>query len=901
MKSEDLIDSGCQNPSLFEEMYARYLQDPTSVDASWRKIFGALDSVPESITTSSPESETSCDAWRLCNLIEAYRMYGHLCAKTNPLSTSPISEPNELSLEHLGFNRLDLSRNFPTHGFLKEQEAPLVAIVDALKATYCDKIGIEYMGLENPVMEKWLQQRIESNHFKNNFTVDQKRKILEYLNKSEVFESFLHTKYVGQKRFSLEGAETLIPMLATLLEEGTACGAEEYFIGMAHRGRLNVLCNIFNKSYADVFSEFDEGYVSTSSEGTGDVKYHKGFYSEVEIKPGKRVKVTLTPNPSHLEAVDGVVEGEVKARQILCNDDKQEKIIPILIHGDGALSGQGIVYETLQLSRLEGYSTGGTIHIVINNQIAFTTLPKDSRSTRYCTDIARAFEAPVFHVNAEDPEGCVYAVKLAIALRQKFHCDVFIDLNCYRKYGHNEGDEPFFTQPLEYQFIRKKKNIRELYLDTLIGERHIERQMADTLQAEFKSLLESSMQKNKISNEKKEEKKKENRASVQKPTTAVPLKTLEEVGQQMCALPSDLTVHPKIASLLKERVAMVKDGKPIDWGMGELLAYATLLVEKIDVRLSGQDSCRGTFSHRHASLVDQAKENRYVPLRFLRPSQGRFDVYNSSLSEYAVLGFEFGYSAVNLGALVIWEAQFGDFCNGAQIIIDQFIVASEQKWGQQSALTLFLPHGYEGQGPEHSSARMERFLSLAGHDNVRIVIPTTPVQLFHLLRRQALSSSRKPLIVFTPKALLRHPKCVSSLTDFTQGEFQEVLLDPNPPKVVRRLVFCTGRVFYDLIAEREKQGIDDCMIVRIEQLYPLDTVKIKSVIEKQKVKECLWVQEEPSNMGAWGYIRPLISELLPDGIKLSYVGREQSASTAVGSHATHKKELAEILEAFAKK
>lgn len=933
-----LINSGCLSLSALEEKYDLYKQDPSSVDASWRAYFDQLDAASETSirqpssrslptpTTASPAAPLlppqeisgrsvlyhpiveikNIAEGRICNLVEAYRTYGHLFTNTNPLATQPTEEPYQLKLESLGFTKQDLSMEFPICGILKDENAPLLDIINTYKAIYCDKIGFEYMGLLNKDLEKWVQEHIESSRFRPELPMEQKQMILQHLNKSELFESFLHTKYVGQKRFSLEGAETLIPMLASLIDSGAATGVVEYVIGMAHRGRLNVLCNIFDKSYADIFSEFEEGYVPASIEGSGDVKYHKGFYSEVKSVHGHEVKLTLTPNPSHLEAVDPVVEGQARARQDLIGDDlHREKVIPILIHGDAAVSGQGIVYETLQFSRLDGYTTGGTIHLIVNNQIGFTTLPKDSRSTHYCSDIAHAFGAPVFHVNAEDPEGCIYATNLAVELRQKFHCDVFIELNCYRKYGHNEGDEPAFTQPLEYQIIRKKKPIREIYRDALISQGVLEQHMVEKLEQEFKNSLQEAQNLKKESSTLPEEPSDlsaKNEAIFQPVETGVSKKTLQEIGTRLCTIPQGFTLHAKIAALNKDRLAMLKEGegsKPIDWGMGESLAYGSLLWEGIPIRISGQDCCRGTFSHRHALLVDQVKEQGYIPLKHLKEPQGRFEIYNSSLSEYGVLGFEFGYSVANPAALVIWEAQFGDFCNAAQVTIDQFISTAESKWGQKFRLTLFLPHGYEGQGPEHSSGRIERFLTLAGDNNIQVVNPTTPAQLFHLLRRQAMRTLLKPLVVFTPKGLLRHPSCVSSLNDLTQGTFKEILEDPSAPKRPKRLLLCSGRFYYDLNAEREKLGIENIMIVRIEQLYPLDVESLKAIFSKcSGLKECTWVQEEPSNMGAWTYMRPILREILPKEIELSYVGRTRSASPATGSHAVHKQEHQAIMEAI---
>ena len=924
MGFEHLVNSGIGNIELIEEMYARFLENPNSVGASWRVSFQGMEgdapaesgsvqvTAPPPTGTPLPERTAVVDReapsdLRVYNLIDAYRTYGHLMAKINPISTQNIQEPPQLQLDHLGFSSDELLIHFPTCGLLEEASAPLEKIIDTLREIYCDKIGIEYMGLQNPEMEKWIQERIEPSRFKFPLTIDQKRMILQHLNKSELFEVFLHTKYTGQKRFSLEGGETLIPVLASIIETGVQLELEDFLIGMAHRGRLNVLTNIMEKSYADIFSEFEEGYIPVSFEGSGDVKYHKGFVSVLQADNGKSINVILAPNPSHLEAVDPVVEGMSYAKQILKHDDvEKKKVTPILVHGDAALAGQGVIYETLQMYGLKGYSTGGTVHVVINNQIGFTTLPGDGRSTTYCTDIARTFDAPVFHVNGEDPEACVMATNLAVEIRQKFHCDVFIDLNCYRKYGHNEADEPAFTQPLEYQIIRQKKPIREIYRDDLIHQGVLEKQMAESLEAEFKEALQEELVR--IREPVPEVKVPE---PIHVPTekeifiqvdTSVSEKVLQNVGKKITTVPEGLTIHRKLQSLLKDRRAMILGEKPIDWGMGEHLAFGTLLVEGTPVRLAGQDCRRGTFSHRHAVWTDQKTGHAYYPLQHLSKEQGRFDALNSPLSEYGCLGFEFGYATTYPDSLVIWEAQFGDFSNGAQIIIDQFIATAEQKWGQKNGLTLFLPHGYEGQGPEHSSGRIERFLALCGNDNMQIVDASTPAQLFHLIRRQVHSPRLKPLIVFTPKGLLRHPDCISEIKDFTGGHFQEILDDPSPAKKTKRLVLCTGRIYYELAAAREKLEVNDMTILRVEQLYPLYIERLQALFDQYKgFKECIWVQEEPRNMGAWDYIRAHLMRALPKGVKLKGMGRPRSASPAAGSYALHKKEhMALMNELFGK-
>lgn len=902
---------------LYEEMYAQYQHSPHSVDRSWWEFFEQLDqtsfehkiaSAPAHLL-SSRESVNDSNA-KLSALVNAYRAYGHLAVEVNPIATVKPHELAILKPENYGFTAEELDVSLPTLGLLPSKQAPLRQIIEALKQTYCHRIGIEYMDLQSPELEAWLQKQIEPTQFKPSLSIDQKRLILHHLNRSELFELFLHTKYTGQKRFSLEGGETLIPMLESAIESSAALGAKEVVIGMAHRGRLNVLSNILQKSYSDIFSEFEEGYIPNSFEGSGDVKYHKGFSAQVKTSEGKTVAIILTPNPSHLEAVDSIVEGVTRAKQKLLGDPKQTKneVIPILIHGDASVAGQGIVYETLQFSRLPGYATGGTLHLVINNHVGFTTHPREGRSTRYCTDIARAFGAPVFHVNAEDPESCVYVMNLAVALRHKFGCDVFIDINCYRKFGHNESDEPAFTQPLEYQIIRAKQPIREIYRDDLVHQGVVERAMAQALEEEFRQALARHLEQAKAQSKSqthdpnhKIAKHKSNEEIFNPVATGVAIETLREIAKRACSIPQDFTPHPKIKQLLADRLLMVEpnSSKAIDWGMAEILAYGSLLWEGRDIRLSGQDSGRGTFSHRHALLTDQKSGHTYCPLKHLKEDQGDCDILNSPLSEYAVLGFEYGYSLAHPKALVLWEAQFGDFANGAQVIIDQFIAAAEQKWGQKNSVTLLLPHGYEGQGPEHSSARIERFLTLASHDNMLITNPTTPAQLFHLLRRQQHAPFRKPLIIFTPKGLLRLPNCVSQLEELAEGAFQEVLDDPSPPNSVEKLLFCSGRVYYDLFAERSKRPESKIAVIRLEQLYPLNETKIKEIIARYpNVGHYLWVQEEHKNMGAWNYLFPHLQSLLPRGKLLHYIGREASATPAVGSYALHKLEHAAIIQAL---
>lgn len=897
---------GFGNREVVEEQYEKYLHDKAMVLPSWRALFSQLPAVgqqpplPKGTTTAQPAGGEN-DA-RISDLIRAYRTYGHLSVLVNPLAIEAPSEPEELSLEALGFTSEDLKRSFPTGGLIPQATAPLSTLVGALRATYCSRIGFEYMNSHSLELERWIQEQIEPAAGQMELPIEQKRMILDQLNRSELFELFLHKNFTGQKRFSLEGGETLIPMLDALIDRGAVLGYDDYVLGMAHRGRLNVLSNILEKSHGEIFSEFEEGYISDSFEGSGDVKYHKGFSSELQIRQGHKVRISLTPNPSHLESVYPVVEGQVRAKQVQRGDAAgKDRVLPIIIHGDAALAGQGVVYETMQMYGLNGYSNGGTVHFVVNNQIGFTTLPKDARSTHYCTDLARAFGAPVFHVNAERPEECVYATLLALDLRHRFHCDVFIDLNCYRKFGHNETDEPAFTQPIEYQLIRKKPPIRELYLAHLIHQGVLEREVAKSLEADFERALHEAKS---VGKEKKGSFKpkteKEPRLHMLSPVeTGVDQKTLIAVAESFCRIPEGFNLHAKLQQLLKTRMEMVRGESLVDWGMAEHLAFGTLLSEGWHIRLSGQDSRRGTFSHRHAVWMDQATDKKYFPLSKMKEKQGRFDVFNTLLSEYAALAFEFGYSVAYRDSLVVWEAQFGDFCNGGQVVIDQYLTTAEQKWGLHFDLVLLLPHGYEGQGPEHSSARMERFLTLCGQENMYVVNPTTPVQLFHLLRRQLHTPFRKPLVVFSPKGLLRHPACLSAIGEFTKGGFQEILDDPVRGVKAKKLVFCSGRIFYELIAERENRKVSDMAIVRIEQLYPLAQSRLQEIIGTYRsAQRFCWVQEEPSNMGAWTYMGPILEKYLGKGRTLEYIGRERSASTAAGSYALHQREHAAIINAL---
>lgn len=901
MSQENPGYTNLANLKMLEGLYERWLSSPASVDPSWKNFFEGMEFASQ-LPKALPPREESGDL-RVYNLIRAYRTYGHLMAQCDPLAAEPPSLPHELKLENFGLSEKDKETLFPTGGFLNKDKASLREILDGLQKTYCQTIGIEYMDLGSVEIEQWVQKKIEP-FFPTHITDKERMTILTQLNQAEGFETFLHTKYVGQKRFSLEGAETFISILHAILDTGAEEGVTDVVMGMAHRGRLNVLSNIMGKSYEYIFEEFEDYYTPELAESSGDVKYHMGFTGTYATMRGKKIQVMLAANPSHLEAVDPIVLGSARAIQEQKKAKAQRKeVVAILIHGDAAVAGQGVIYESLGLSRLNGYETKGTIHLVINNQIGFTTLPKEGRSTRYCTDIAKAFGAPVLHVNGEDPEACVAAARLATELRQQFGCDVFIDLIGYRKYGHNEGDEPSFTQPLQYQLIRSKKTIREIYRDRLIETGVIGSLQAEEMEKEFHAHLNQELQAVKSKNRPETLRMRQQGrhlpqlfASV---STRVDKQVLVELGLLIAKVPDSVNLHPKVLRLLKDRQNMVSGDEntaSIDWGMGELLAYGSLCTEGIHLRLSGQDVRRGTFSHRHALYVDQLNSAHYFPLSHLKEGQARFDVFNSSLSEYAVLGFEFGYSLLYNPSLVLWEAQFGDFANGAQIIIDQFISTAEMKWGQMSNLTLLLPHGYEGMGPEHSSARIERFLQGCADENITVANPTLPAQFFHLLRRQALRSLKKPLIVFTPKALLRHPLCRSPLKAFYREEFQEILNDPTPPQGAKRLLLCSGKIAFDLLQERDKRKSKD-VIVRIEQLYPLHEAKLLQIFHQYpEVQECLYLQEEHENMGAWPFLRPHLERLLERKIPLTYVGRAPAAVTAAGSHALHKLEQEAILK-----
>ncbi len=889
-----------------EDLYSQYLSNPESLDAGWSRFFEGFDFARKDSTikksngavVSTGSVEAIKKEFAVLNLINGYRTRGHLFTKTNPVRERRHYSPT-LALENFGLNADDLETVFHAGSEIGIGNAKLRDIVQHLEDTYCRSVGAEYKYIRHPEITKWLEEKMEGSKNSYNFSIDDKRHILQKLNEAVAFENFLHTKFVGQKRFSLEGAETTIPALDAVIEWGADMGIKEFVIGMAHRGRLNVLANIMNKSYEDIFNEFEGKEFEISFDG--DVKYHLGYSSDIVTSNNKKVHLSLTPNPSHLEAVDPVVQGIVRAK-IDHQNGSEDEIASILIHGDAAVAAQGIVYEVVQMSLLDGYRTGGTIHLVINNQIGFTTNYIDARSSTYCTDVAKVTLSPVFHVNGDDVEALVYTIKLALEYRQKFHRDVFIDILGYRKYGHNEGDEPRFTQPLLYKAIAAHANPREIYNTKLLSQGAVEASLAKEMDKEFRSMLQRDLdeakkrQKTKVSQFLEGSWNNLRIASesdfVKSPDTSVDREIILNIGNKITQLPRDKQFFNKISKLFNDRAEMLKDNGRLDWAMGELLAYGTLLNEGHAVRVSGQDVERGTFSHRHAVVRVEDSEEKYIPLNHISDEQARFSIFNSLLSEYGVLGFEYGYALTAPNSLVIWEAQFGDFANGAQIIIDQYLSSSEDKWRRMNGVVLLLPHGYEGQGAEHSSARLERFLALCAENNLQIVNCTTPANFFHVLRRQLKREFRKPLVVFTPKSLLRHPKCISTLNDFTSGGFSEILDDVIDAKSVKRLVFCSGKLYYDLLEKREKTNQTEVALVRLEQLYPFPRKQFNAILKKYNAaKEIVWAQEEPENMGAYNYLLRILKD-----IKFTNISRAESASPATGSHKTHDKEQTELVE-----
>lgn len=885
-----------------EELYKKYRDDPDSVDSSWRRFFEGFEFARARYGDEAPGSEEMEKEFRVINLINSYRTRGHLFTRTNPVRARRTYTPT-LDIENFDLDESDLDTTFQAGNEIGIGPATLREIIDFLDETYCESVGAEFMYIRNPVERLWLQDFMEKRKNKPVLTEEEKKHILFHLNQAVVFEEFMHRKFVGQKRFSIEGVETIIPALDAIIERGAVHGIEEYIIGMSHRGRLNVLANVMKKSFEKIFSEFG-GESASDLFHHGDVKYHLGHSALKTAHTGKPVMLRVEANPSHLEAVDPVVEGIVRAKIDNDHDSDIGRIAPILIHGDAAIAGQGVVYEVIQMSQLDAYRTGGTIHVVLNNQVGFTTNYLEGRSSTYCTDVAKVTLSPVFHVNADDVEAVVYAIMLAIDYRHEFKKDVFIDLLGYRRFGHNEGDEPRFTQPVLYKAIEKHPNPRDIYNEKLVKEGVVDKDYVDTLESEFKDRLDKEFDKARSVEVHHPEQRLEGKYKDLKvpsyadfhdqPDTGVDRDNLVEIADRITEIPSDRKFFRKIERLFKERRSMVHEKDALDWAMGELLAYGSLLSEGHPVRLVGQDTRRGTFSHRHSVITIEDSDETYSPLAHISSDQAKFHVFNSLLSEYAALGFEFGYSLATPSGLTIWEAQFGDFVNGAQVVVDEFIGSAETKWGRISGLVLFLPHGYEGQGPDHSSAKPERFLQLSAENNWQIANCTTPANFFHLLRRQLKRPFRRPLIVLTPKSLLRHPECVSSLDEFVSGtRFQEVIDDPtSDPEKVTRLLFCSGKIYYDLLAKKREDERDDVAIIRVESLYP---IPIEQVTEKlRRYKNCrdfVWAQEEPANMGAWPFISRKFSRF-----NLRVIARRESASSATAYLRLHKFEQEDLVK-----
>jgi 2-oxoglutarate dehydrogenase E1 component len=922
------------NAPYVEELYEQYLADPGSVDPSWRAVFDAwqkggsgkdvahsqviaafenLSPTPQATPAATAASDDK--NLKVLQYIRAHRVLGSRYSQLDPLKRLERTPVPELELSYYGLTDADMDREFSPGSWQGAkvtsagQTAPMKLrdIVAAVKKTYCGTIGIEYMYISNTDEKRWIQRKFEGTQSTPVFSAEDKRRILERLTASETLERYLHTRYVGQKRFSGEGGETMIPMLDTIIENTGAHGAKEVVIGMAHRGRLNVLVNNLGKIPADLFSEFEGKKAQQLS--AGDVKYHQGFSSDIKTAGGT-VHLTLAFNPSHLEIVNPVVEGSVRARQHRRGDRTGDQVLPLLIHGDAAFAGQGVVMETLALSQTRGYKTGGTVHLVVNNQIGFTTSDtRDARSSLYCTDISKMVEAPVFHVNGDDPEAAVFVAEIAEEYRHTFHKDVVIDLVCFRRLGHNEQDEPFVTQPLMYKKIAQHPGTRKLYADKLEREGVITNGYADELVTSVRAALDAGKGTNpKILYGLKSALQIDWAPYIgvdwrQPAETAVPLPKLKELAKRLTDIPANFKLHPSVERLLAARRDMGEGKQPLDWGMAENLAYASLVDDGNGIRMSGQDAGRGTFAHRHAVLHDQNREKWdagvYVPLQNIKQGQGDFVVIDSLLSEEAVLGFEYGYSTAQPFELVIWEAQFGDFVNGAQVVIDQFIASGEAKWGRMCGLTMYLPHGYEGQGPEHSSARLERFMQLCAEYNIQVCVPSNAAQFFHMIRRQIERPMRKPLIVMTPKSLLRKKEASSPITDLATGGFQVIIPETEKlaAKKVKRVVFCAGKVYYDLVAERAKRAIDDVAVVRIEQLYPFPHEEFQAQIEAYpNAKSIVWAQEEPANQGAWHSIQHyLLRHLRPDQ-QLSYAGRDSAASPAVGYLQLHNEQQKALVE-----
>jgi 2-oxoglutarate dehydrogenase E1 component len=908
MKTPNYVSQ--ENAAYVSALYEDYQKNPESIEFGWRKFFEGFDlgkSATDAINEIAgghgnlPAVEKEIN---VLNLIHGYRTRGHLFAKTNPVRERRKYTPGN-ELETFGLTEADLETTFHAGVEVGLGKVTLREIRELLEQTYGESIGTEYRYIRDPEKLKWLEEKIEGSRNRTPFRGEEKKRILKKLNEAVVFETFLGTKFLGQKRFSLEGAEALIPALDKIIESGSALGIEEFVLGMGHRGRLNVLANIMHKPYQEIFSEFQGKHFDAEGVFGGDVKYHLGYSSDIQTESGKEVHLSLCPNPSHLETVDPVVAGEVRAKADLKYNRDFKKIVPILLHGDASIAGQGLVYELLQMSKLEGYRTGGTIHIVVNNQVGFTTDYQDGRSSTYCTDLAKVLLCPVFHVNADDVEAVVHVVDLAVAYRQKYQEDVFIDILGYRKYGHNEADEPKFTQPLLYKAIESHANPRDIYAKKLIAEGSVEESYPAELETKFRDALQVML------NESQKEERFEPSSRMfegtwkglryateedfeTSPPTAISQTDFERIGDGITHLPSDRHFLKKVEKLFDARRKSIKETKVLDWAMGELMAYAFLLKEGFAVRLSGEDVERGTFSHRHAILMEEDSGKKFSPLDSLGAAS-KFDIHNSLLSEYAVLGFEYGYAHASPRSLVLWEAQFGDFANGAQIMIDQYLASAETKWRLSNGLVLLLPHGYEGQGPEHTSARIERFMELCADNNIQVVNCTTPANFFHVLRRQLHREFRKPLIVFTPKSLLRHPLCVSPMVDFTEGKFQEFIGDPYADaNVVKKVLLCSGKIYYELLEKQQRDKRTDIAIIRIEQLYPTPIRQMTSLKDEYShAKEFIWVQEEPENMGLWPY---LCRKLRNSTLTLDVIARKEGSSTATGYAKQHSAQQGAIIE-----
>lgn len=879
------------SPEWLEEEYKRWQQVPETFAPEWQAFFSGFElnqATPSAATKITAQKQSSVES-----LIYRYRDIGHLLACTDPLSPCAISHPL-LDLTAFDLDEHDLDTVFHSRRFLKEH-ATLREIVETLRETYCRSIGVEFMHIQDPHQRQWLMEQMEPNRNRPILPREEQLGILGKLMEATLFEEFLHRKFLGQKRFSLEGGEALVPFLEMVVREAAGEGVTDLILGMPHRGRLTVLASIFQKPYHNIFAEFQDN-LQHGVVGEGDVKYHKGFSTDRTFADTKTIHLTIVANPSHLEAVDGVVEGKTRARQEILGPDAPVKVLPLLIHGDAAFAGQGVVAEVFNLSQLDGYRTGGTLHIVLNNQIGFTTLPEEARSTRYATDVAKMVEAPVFHVHGENPEAVVHVARLALAYRQEFQRDVVVEIICYRRHGHNEGDEPYFTQPLMYRAIKDRPPAWRIYADQL---------MADGVTQEIVNGIADGIRQCIHESEGKEDEPLDEGfhgewSSMQRDyspvvtETGVAHETLLELAQIISQLPEGFHPHPKIATLLTKRRESIESGNALDWGTAETLAFATLLREGTKVRLSGQDSRRGTFNHRHAFVYDQENGTTFAPLSQVCQGQRMFRAYDSMLSENAVLAFEYGFAVESPTTLTIWEAQFGDFANGAQVIIDQFIAAGETKWDRGSGLVMLLPHGYEGQGAEHSSARIERYLQLCADNNLLVCYPSTPGQMFHLLRRQMKQPFRKPLIVFTPKSLLRNPRCVSTREELESGHFREVLGDNIAPEQVKSVLICSGKIFHELAEKREADQRADVAIIRIEQYYPLRVDLLQQTLAPyNSAPNFAWVQEEPKNMGAWSFLSPHLTALL--GREIRYVGRPGAPAPAVGSHRVHHDEQEQLL------